>query len=597
MAGEFVIGNMVAKLAADTSDFIKDMTGAGDAAKKFQKDADNVEQGGKKVSGAFKGMGSTLGAFLTGGALIGAGYKLVGFLSDSVREAEAAAKAQAQLEAVLRSTGGAAGMTAQEINDLAGELSKATGVEDDLIVKNAALLLTFTKVSEDVFPDAMQAALDMSAVMGQDLQSSIVQVGKALNDPVLGVTALRRVGVQLTDQQEELVKKLVASGKEYEAQAIILGELKTEFGGAAEAMNEAGTQSEGLKNSIGNLKEEIGKGLLPAVRESNIGITGMIDAMTDQMSVQTNLREAQRLGIITQAELAEQLDKIVFTQYTAADAAIWLRHTVEDYNEAQEAGIDALNSGQSALQGWTGEVKDTTDATEDLAEANKKAKKNTEDWLDALDTGIDNTIANWLERLDFMQAGGGEIQAAGEAVKNALLEARITEPEARAYWNELFVAAQNLQVELGNITADEAAKNIRDTLGVSLQDAKKLIEEVKRKGQFNITSTITVKVKYSGTLPPGTSVTPSGTTHKKKQFGGSVEAGKPYLVGEGGPEMFVPNYSGSVIPNRELLMMEAGGEGDTYTEIVINNYNEQAAALNAAILMNSRLQRISGGMG
>lgn len=43
-----------------------------------------------------------------------------------------------------------------------------------------------------------------------------------------------------------------------------------------------------------------------------------------------------------------------------------------------------------------------------------------------------------------------------------------------------------------------------------------------------------------------------------KAIGGSVQAGKPYMVGERGAEMFIPNSSGSIVPNNQL-----GGSGQT----------------------------------
>lgn len=42
--------------------------------------------------------------------------------------------------------------------------------------------------------------------------------------------------------------------------------------------------------------------------------------------------------------------------------------------------------------------------------------------------------------------------------------------------------------------------------------------------------------------------------------GGPVEAGKPYLVGEEGPEVFVPERPGFIIPNEELQRMSALAE-------------------------------------
>ena len=57
------------------------------------------------------------------------------------------------------------------------------------------------------------------------MTNAAVLVGKALNDPKKGLTALRRVGVQFTDAQEDQIKALVKSGKTMDAQKIILREL------------------------------------------------------------------------------------------------------------------------------------------------------------------------------------------------------------------------------------------------------------------------------------------------------------------------------------------------------------------------------------
>jgi hypothetical protein len=91
--------------------------------------------------------------------------------------------------------------------------------------------------------------------MGQDLQSSVVQIGKALNDPIKGVTALQRVGVAFTQQQRDQINALVASGNSMAAQQMILAELKKEFGGAAEAMADPFTQ---FGNAAGDVQEELG---------------------------------------------------------------------------------------------------------------------------------------------------------------------------------------------------------------------------------------------------------------------------------------------------------------------------------------------------
>ena len=63
-----------------------------------------------------------------------------------------------------------------------------------------------------------------------------MQLGKALNDPVGGMTALRKAGVQLSEEQQNAVKAFVEQGNVMEAQKVILGELNKEFGGSAEAL-------------------------------------------------------------------------------------------------------------------------------------------------------------------------------------------------------------------------------------------------------------------------------------------------------------------------------------------------------------------------
>ena len=192
--------------------------------------------------------------------------------------------ATAKLNAVLTSTGGAAGVTADEAQRLATELQHLTGTSDEEIINAQTLLLTFTKIGADIFPQATEAALNMSTVFGQDLSSSAIQLGKALNDPIAGVGALRRVGVQLTDQQEEAIKKFVELGEVEKAQAVILQELQVEVGGAAVAFGETATGKIAIfSQSIDDMKERLGGALVE-------GLTPLID----QLNAWTQTEEAEK---------------------------------------------------------------------------------------------------------------------------------------------------------------------------------------------------------------------------------------------------------------------------------------------------------------
>jgi len=164
--------------------------------------------------------------------------------------------AQAQLAASIRSTGGVAQQSIQQLNAHASALQLVSTVGDETINKAQALLLTFTNLRGDVFPKATAAVVDMAQALGQDLNGAALQVGKALNDPILGVSALGRAGVQFSESQKAMIRSLVETGRTADAQRIILAELETQFGGSAlMARNTLGGALQSLSNAFGDLFE------------------------------------------------------------------------------------------------------------------------------------------------------------------------------------------------------------------------------------------------------------------------------------------------------------------------------------------------------
>ena len=198
-----------------------------------------------------KAMGIALGSAVAGAVAVG-GLALRAYIKNSI-EAE---KVQAQLNATLKSTKGAAGLAIGELNKMADALQRVTTFDDESIGKVQALLLTFTKIGRDVFPMATEAVLNLSTAMGTDLNSAALQVGKALQDPVKGITALARAGVQFSKDQKDLIKSLVETGRSAEAQRIILRELETQMGGSARAAADTlGGSIKQLQNAFDNLLE------------------------------------------------------------------------------------------------------------------------------------------------------------------------------------------------------------------------------------------------------------------------------------------------------------------------------------------------------
>jgi hypothetical protein len=227
------------------------------------------QESGKTVGGHFRsGFGSALRGFAAPIAAALGTVAVGSFLKSSIDEAREAQKVGARTANVIKSTGGAANISAKQIGDLSTAISNKVGVDDEAIQSGANLLLTFKNIrneqgkGNDVFSQATQVITDLSAGMDQGLKASAVQVGKALNDPIKGITALSRVGVTFDDQQKKQIERFVKQGDTMKAQKVILKELNSEFGGAAASQATAGEKAQ---VAFDNLKESIGTALLPVL--------------------------------------------------------------------------------------------------------------------------------------------------------------------------------------------------------------------------------------------------------------------------------------------------------------------------------------------
>lgn len=249
------------------------------------------------ATGALKALGQTgdatdgIGSKLkTMGKVAAAGFAAAGVAAIAFGKSAVEAAAESQkinkvTEQLVKTTGGAAKISADEVSKLATALSNKTAIDDEAIQSASNLILTFKNVrneagkGNDIFNRATAAALDMSAVLGTDASGSAMQLAKALDNPIKGVTALTRSGVNFSAQQKEQIKTLVESGKTLEAQKIILKEVESQVGGAAAA---GATDAERAKIAFANLQEQIGNYLLPVVEKvSNYLVTTFIPKLSE----------------------------------------------------------------------------------------------------------------------------------------------------------------------------------------------------------------------------------------------------------------------------------------------------------------------------
>lgn len=250
-----------------------------------------VDQQASGLSKTLKAAGAAFaGAFAVGGA--------ISIFKGAFEGAEESAKVGKQTAQVIKTTGEAANVTAGQVATLAGAISKKTGVDDEAIQSASNMLLTFTSVrnevgkGNDIFGQATQIVTDMSVALGKDLKGTSIQVGKALNDPIRGMSALTKMGVQFTAQQREQIKAMVESGDVMGAQKVILAELNTEFGGTAEAV---ATPWAKVKVAFENLQEELGTKLLPVIAAVSTYVLNTMLPWLDKAGAKTK-EFAARIG-------------------------------------------------------------------------------------------------------------------------------------------------------------------------------------------------------------------------------------------------------------------------------------------------------------
>jgi phage-related protein len=248
------------------------------------------DKGVKEAEGAFGGLGKTLGKL---GGLIAATFSvtaITSFAKDSLAAAEGVQVANQRLDQIAKSMN-LFGSETQAVSDRlkayaeANELTLATDAE--VIKATQAKLLTFKELAltaDDAggsFDRATAAAVDLAAAGFGQAETNAVQLGKALNDPIKGITALTRSGITFTAEEKEKIKALTESGQVLEAQNMILSAIETQVGGTAAA---TATASEKMAIAFDNVKETVGAALLPVFEQLSASLLPLIESLAPKVA-------------------------------------------------------------------------------------------------------------------------------------------------------------------------------------------------------------------------------------------------------------------------------------------------------------------------
>ena len=160
----------------------------------------------------------------------------------------------AKIDTVLKTTGSSAWITTRQVTNSARELASTTGRNTNEIMKMQAVILGFNTIVGDSFDRASKVIVDMVDIMGGDLVSTANIAGKALDDPISGMTALYRQGIKFSDELKEQITLLQQSGQKMAAQNLILKQMEEFCKGTASAMNDVNAAQSRLETATERLK-------------------------------------------------------------------------------------------------------------------------------------------------------------------------------------------------------------------------------------------------------------------------------------------------------------------------------------------------------
>ena len=377
------------------------------AVTKVRRLGQELEAAGQKGAASMEKASSSLGSLAGQLGLAVSGVTALAktwqFMTSSIREAAAAEVEFAKVAAVVKGTGGAAGYTAEQLARMAAEFQRTSVYADETIMQAQAILLTFRSISGAEFPRTIRVAMDLATVMGGDLTGAVMQLGKALENPEVGLMALRRSGVSFSQAETEMIKSLVEANRALEAQRMILDKVEAQLGHPSiEIMQTHEGQVRRLTNTWSDFKEQIGSVALDIVKASSAQgvLTDALEVLNGQMQEHASIRSA-----VAAVPL--------YTLFGPVGPVVGLAGAMRELNEE-------FRLFRSAQRGTLGEVlaapevksavESTKDALARLVEKAEAVTTNDKEWekfkttiRSSLDEGATKsvvTLASALERVN-----------------------------------------------------------------------------------------------------------------------------------------------------------------------------------------------------
>lgn len=519
-----------------------------------------------KSSKGFSGLaGSMKVAALAGGAIVAT--KIVDFLGDATMAAAEDQKSQELLKLALENSTGATEGQIEATEKFIDSTARASGVADDELRPALAELARTTGDAEEA-QDLLGIAMDIAAAKGVPLETVTKAIGKA----ALGnVGALGRMGIATKTTEGKVLSFEEA-----------MAEANRTMGGAAEEAAATGVGSLArLQVMFDELKEALGDKLLPVLVDATDGLLKFMEEL-DTPGTQsffdgliTKFGELHDAGKqwedIAKNPVTDELGKSfralgdmigVYTAPTVGHLSAEMdiaRHAADKHREATDDLTDAsddlaggVDGARTALEKFEDEVKSQTDPLYALAEA--------EDAVTEALAGVKSAQEEFgIDSPEYTDALLDVAQANDDLTVAQLKVGEQSKLTRSQYQTQLEA--------MGNLTADEIAAILR---------------EFDRIQAFKFSKkTIPVNWVESGRRDVG----------QNRASGGPVGAGNIHLVGERGPELFIPSSDGTIIPNHRLGG-RGGSGGDIHLHVHAETVVGEGGARKLAVIMRDELVKL-----
>ena len=603
------------ELIANAQKFKSNVQKASTGLKKFDKATKKTEVGNKKIQNSMRNLsgsiaavqgplGPVAGRITAIGAIMGrvsvttlamtGAFVLAGVAVTKFAKAGALAERQSlRLQALIKATGGAAQLTGVQIEEMAVNIGRGTLASVQGARDAAGVLLTFKSISGDTFEQALKLTQDLAEVGFGTMKTAALQLGKALEEPEIGMSALRRVGVSFTEQQKDQIKIMSLTGRQAEAQTMMLNILENQVGGSG------ASGAGGLSGAFDTLGENInlffekasaGTFIVAQLTKVFTGLANAIErfipdppklaktleGLEEQLNFQTKALENLK---IAQTEEQKSLLQNLRGNLALSVGIAFANHKTQQKIDLKEKELEAIKEAIKMQKKETEAVNKSLIITDvflkkrrqlltdevQLATASGDKQKfilNEQIKLrDKLITKLGNSAESMAIINDIVENQTGLFEAQADATVNFR--------EELAQVDKIATGVANEMSKVGDTIVDAFLRGKAGAL-----DFKNILRELIISIQKTIIQTLIldqvnkfVKNTITGIFNPKAPIIPGGERRPDMLAGGgTVQQGKPTLVGERGPELFVPQSAGSIRNNADTKQNMGSGGGVSITQ-------------------------------